>query len=137
MQQLFDQIKQAVQGAIYIHDGHGRCIAAPPDTDILDFVFQDDFTVGFTRQLSAEERDQVISLCKYGDLVPTAMQLRRENARAEAALAAQLKTLTPQEAVDYIETNVTTLASAKTVLKIMARMLIAMRDQIWPDLPEG
>jgi len=61
---------------------------------------------------------------------------RFSSARGEAALASQLRTLTPQQAVDYIETNVTNLASAKAVLKIMARILIAMRDQVWPDLPE-
>lgn len=61
---------------------------------------------------------------------------RRANAQAEAKLAAQLRSLTPQQAVDYIETNVTNLASAKTVIKIMARMLIAMRDEIWPEMSE-
>jgi len=66
-----------------------------------------------------------------------AEQSRKAGARTEAALATQFKTLTPQQAVDYIETNVTSLATAKTVLKIMARILIAMRDEIWPDLPES
>jgi hypothetical protein len=61
---------------------------------------------------------------------------RKANARAEAKLATELKSLTPAQAVAYIETNVTNLASAKTVLKIMARILIAMRDEIWPELPD-
>lgn len=61
---------------------------------------------------------------------------RKENARNEANLATQLKALTPQQAENYIETNVTSLASAKAVMKIMARMLIAMRDEVWPELPE-
>lgn len=61
---------------------------------------------------------------------------RQNNSETEAALATQLKNLTPQQAVDYIEANVTTLATAKTVLKIMARMLIALRDKVMPDLPE-
>jgi hypothetical protein len=47
-----------------------------------------------------------------------------------------LKTLTPAQAVAYIETNVTSLATAKTVLKVMARILIALRDETWPDLPD-
>lgn len=61
---------------------------------------------------------------------------RRDNAQGEAALATQLKSVTPQQAVDYIEANVTNLASAKAVLRIMARMLIALRDAQFPDLPE-
>lgn len=61
---------------------------------------------------------------------------RQKNAEQEARLAAQLRTLTPQQAVDYIENNVADLLTAKFVLKIMARMLIAMRDQIWPEMPE-
>jgi hypothetical protein len=57
-------------------------------------------------------------------------------ARSEASLTTQLKALTPQQAVDYIETNVTTLATAKIVLEIVVRMLIALRDEVWPDMPE-
>lgn len=61
---------------------------------------------------------------------------RRVTARGNAKLSTQLRTLTPQQAVDYIETNVTNLATAKDVLKIMARILIALRDEAWPDLPD-
>ena len=66
----------------------------------------------------------------------TRIKDRQQAARGEAALATQLRTLTPQQAVDYINNNVTNLASAKEVLKIIARILIAQRDQIWPDMPE-
>lgn len=38
------------------------------------------------------------------------------------------------QAVDYIDTNVTDLASAKTVLVAMARLLVAQRDALWPGL---
>lgn len=41
---------------------------------------------------------------------------------------------TEQEALDYIDINVTDLASAKTVLKAMARLLVALRDAQWPGL---
>jgi hypothetical protein len=64
------------------------------------------------------------------------MQKRQTKSKSEAALATQIRQLTPQEAVDYIESNVTTLATAKSAMKIMVRMLIALRDQTWPDLPE-
>jgi len=72
--------------------------------------------------------------------IPTASELaaetRRVNAQAEAKLATELRSLTPAQAVAYIESNVTTLATAKTVLKIMVRLLIALRDETWPNLPE-
>lgn len=57
---------------------------------------------------------------------------RMDNAKNEAALATALKALTP----DYIESNVATLAQAKAVMKIMVRLLIALRDATWPDLAE-
>ena len=57
----------------------------------------------------------------------------RETAKVDAGLASQLKSVTPEQAVIYIENNVTDLASAKAVLKIMVRMLIAMRNNIWAD----
>lgn len=38
------------------------------------------------------------------------------------------------QAVNYIDSNVTDLASAKTVLKAMARLLVAQRDALWPGL---
>jgi len=43
-------------------------------------------------------------------------------------------TWTETEALDYIEANVTDLASAKTVLKAMARMVVALRDKTFPRL---
>jgi hypothetical protein len=51
--------------------------------------------------------------------------------RAQIALANGLKNLTPQQAVDYVEANVTTLAQAKTILKLMVRILIVLlhRDE--------
>lgn len=86
-------------------------------------------TPHFSRPLTpAEElvRDSIVNKPAY----------RRATARSQAALATQLRTLTPQQAVDYIETNVTNLATAKDVLKILARIVIAMRDEVWPDLPD-
>ena len=38
------------------------------------------------------------------------------------------------QVLNYIETNVTDLASAKVVLKAMAQMLVALRNKNWPGL---
>ncbi len=43
-------------------------------------------------------------------------------------------TWTEQQVIDHIQTNVTDLASAKTVLIAMARMLVALRNRNWPNL---
>lgn len=87
----------------------------------------------FSRTLEEGEMNIYLNI-----LMPNrqAQKLRKANAIAEAGLATELKTLTPAQTVQYIETNVTSLASAKVVLKIMARILIALRDETWPDLPE-
>ncbi len=41
---------------------------------------------------------------------------------------------TETETLDHIDTNITDLASAKVVIRAMARMLIALRNQEWPEL---
>ena len=94
----------------------------------------DGYNAMFNRELTDAENEIYLNI-----LFPfrQAQKLRKANAINEAALATEFKILTPAQAVAYIETNVTTLASAKAVLKIMARILIAMRDKTWPDLPEG
>ena len=63
-------------------------------------------------------------------------ELRMQRAKGNAALVLEMKTITGDQAVAWIENNVTSLATAKTVLKIMARMIVALRDQTWPDLPD-
>lgn len=66
-----------------------------------------------------------------------ASETRKTNAIIEAGLAAEFKSITAAQAVAYIDNNVTTLATAKTVLKIMARLIVAMRDELWPDLQDN
>jgi hypothetical protein len=83
----------------------------------------------FSRSLTAVEWQLFLSLTNPA-------RARRENAINEAALATELKSLTPAQAVQYIENNVIDLPSAKRVLKVMARILIALRDETWPNLPE-
>lgn len=100
----------------------------------LDFIAsEDEVRVMFTRELTAAEDEVYLNI-----LFPfrQAQIDRRKNAINEAVLATQLKSLTPQQAVNYIENNVTNLATAKDALKIMTRILIALRDEVWPGLPE-
>lgn len=66
-----------------------------------------------------------------------AVQARKEAAQTEAAGLPGWATFTAQEAEDYIDQQVTDLASAKSVLKKMARLLAALRDSQWPHLAGG
>jgi hypothetical protein len=100
------------------------------------------------------------------DARQTRVQDRQNSASNEAKLATQLKTITPQEAVDYVVQqitngvseatalqafdNATTFAAVKPILrnmlisiyrivdilKLVARILIAVRNQLWPQMPE-
>lgn len=64
-----------------------------------------------------------------------------QQARAQARAAPERARLIPgwavwdeDEAVEWINSHVTDLASAKQVLTAMARMLVALRDAQWPGL---
>lgn len=64
-------------------------------------------------------------------------QTRFYAARSTAGLSTLLKTMTAQQAETYINTNVTSLATAKTVLIELSRLVIALRDTIWQDMQGG
>jgi hypothetical protein len=63
-------------------------------------------------------------------------QIRESGEQSFAALPGWA-TWTVQEAEDYIETNVTDLASAKVVLKALAKAIVAIRNDRWPGLQGG
>ena len=81
----------------------------------------------FERELTPEEWQMYLTITD-----PAAA--REAAAVIEAGLAVEFKSLTPGQAVAYIENNVVDLASAKTAMMVMTRLIIAMRDEIWPDL---
>ncbi len=58
----------------------------------------------------------------------------QSNAKTQAANIPNWATWTETETLAYIDTNVTDLASAKVVIRAMARMIIALRNQEWPEL---
>ena len=57
-----------------------------------------------------------------------------EQARTNVANIPGWATYTEAQALAWIDTNVTDLASAKRALRAMARMLVALRDAQWPNL---
>lgn len=66
--------------------------------------------------------------------VELASYSRKATAFSNAKLVTTLVSLTQDQAAAYIDSNVTNIATAKTVMKIMARILVAMRDELWPNL---
>ncbi len=69
-------------------------------------------------------------------LVLMRVKERYERAGGEALLATQIRTLTIEQAVAYIDSNVIDLPSAKAVLKIITRVLMALWDRTFPDHAE-
>ncbi len=61
-------------------------------------------------------------------------QARFYGARNTAGLSTLLKTMTAAQAETYINANVTSLATAKTVLIELSRLVIALRDAVWQDI---
>ena len=77
------------------------------------------------RELTPEEAEQDLQ---------TYLQEVRELAEVAVTNIPGWATWTMSESVNYIQTNVTDLASAKTVLIAMAQMLVTMRNSLWPHL---
>ena len=63
-------------------------------------------------------------------------QIAKAGAKSRAKHVIELRTATQKDVENYIDNNVTDIASAKSVLKILARIIVAMRDEIWSDLGE-
>jgi hypothetical protein len=101
-------------------------------TDPHSFRIDDDLVCPtFPNLTDADLLDCVETQAERDAMISSAS--RKAVAKTEAALAVALKSLTPTQAVAYIDTNISNIASTKVVLKVMTRMLIAMRDQMWPE----
>lgn len=74
---------------------------------------------------STPEDGSVIVVDSIDDVQP----LPRDQGKADFENLPGWATWTAQDAVDWIETNVTDLASAKTVLQQMARAIVALRNR--------
>lgn len=59
---------------------------------------------------------------------PTEKEVQREEARDWGTNLPGWATWTAQQAVDYVEANVTDLATAKAALKAMAKAIVYLRD---------
>ncbi len=60
----------------------------------------------------------------------------RQLAESQATAIPNWAHWTEQQVIDYINTNVTSLATAKVVLVALARMVVALRNETWPGLQQ-
>ena len=65
-----------------------------------------------------------------------ALRSRKDNAKGQAALAINLKTLNAADAEAWVLANTGNVAQMREVVRELARMVVAMRDDIWPTLPD-
>jgi hypothetical protein len=92
-----------------------------------------DGVIDYLTALSETERATAAAIIAAHD--PTDYVAERQaGAQSAAAAIPSWATWDESQVIDYINTNVTTLASAKVVLVAMARMLVALRNQTWPGL---
>jgi hypothetical protein len=91
---------------------------------------------GVTEIQDQPEVKKIIKAHKYVDPEIYEQKLRELRTKSEES-AKQIQgwaKWNEQQAVEYIEQNVTDLKSAKIVLKAMARMLLALRDKSFPNI---
>ena len=62
------------------------------------------------------------------------IKIVQSNSKSQVQNIPNWASWTELETLDYIDNNVTDLASAKVVIRAMARMLIALRNKEWPEL---
>jgi hypothetical protein len=92
-----------------------------------------DGRMDWSRKLTEAEADQVKVILEAHDPVDYG-QVRQEEAEKAAAAVENWSSWTAEKAAEYINANVTTVASARGVLVSMAKLVIALRDQTWPEL---
>lgn len=101
-----------------------------------------DVLVVHVESATAEEQDAIVdAVLAHDPTTRTPRQQKEANAitkRAAAEGSAEnipgWATWDEQQATDWITNNVTDLASAKTALLAITRMVVALRDAQWPNL---
>lgn len=92
----------------------------------------EDGCIDYSRELTASEQstaDVVVAVHNPNGLLPQEEdEVIAKEAKQSFRNMPQWATMTPQEAEDYIINNVNDLASAKVVLRGMAKMLMCLRN---------
>lgn len=101
-----------------------------------------DVLVVHVESATAEEQDAIVAaVLAHNPMTRTPRQQQEANAISKRTAAEGAAgnipgwaTWSESEATDWIDNNVTDLASAKTALRALTRMVVALRDAQWPNL---
>ena len=69
-----------------------------------------------------------------GTISPTVEEQREQDAEQAVANIPNWATWTEAEALVWFDANVVDLASARTVLRALVQIVLAMRNKLWPNL---
>jgi hypothetical protein len=86
--------------------------------DLDEQIVRDTEAVHDATQLSTHERMQIVA----------------DSAKTDIEAIPNWATWTESETTTWIDNNVIDLASAKTAIRALAQMVIALRNKQWPDL---
>ena len=96
--------------------------------DIKEIIYRDGVLL---ERITVFGQEPVETIIKDPDLLA-----KEQQAETDAGAIPGWATWNEQQALDYIENNVVDLNSAKSVLKALARMTIALRNKTFPNLEE-
>ena len=102
----------ATYAELFVTDDATNTIVTPLEADLTD---------AYTRWQAAQ-------------VIRDGQDALQASAKAQAQAIPDWATWTEAETLAYIDANVTDLTSATVVLRAMAQMLIALRNERWPDL---
>ena len=106
------------------------------DADILDDFNRKTSTVHYSAVTSILTDEQINAGLGQITAAEIAAIARQINAQDNARTVTQLKSVTAAQALAAVN-NITDLASAKTILGQIVQVLVAVRDQLWPNLPDS
>ena len=90
--------------------------------------------IDFAPSVTEAQQAQALAIVSAHDPTDTD-ELRRQAARAAYKQLAALRGMTPDQAEAWVEANVTTLATAKSAMKLLARVIVILARA--GDLEDG
>lgn len=128
-------ISEGYFGAVVLsHNGSSR------DEDGLPILYAELFILDDETQTDIKPSEQVLidalSRWQTAQLAVDAIENVKAGAKTQAGNIPAWAGWTEAQALAWIDANVNSLASAKVALRAMAQMLIALRNETWPDLQD-
>ena len=99
------------------------------------YVSDQDIRIDLSEKLTPDQEKTLEEILAAHDPVDAQKEVEESSITAAKSIPGWA-TWDEAKALDYIESEVIDLKSAKVVLAAMARLLIALRNKQWPDLQE-